>query len=409
MPQISSQVTRQAILVGDSSYDPEHPPDKLALFGEDGQILNADTLRGADGVQGPPGIPGINWRGLYTPDADYVINDGVYYNGSSWRALLPMIHPAAEPSEEGALAQLPFFEQLEWPAVPVGTPFEVTIPDDHTAQWRYFDLVTGGDVTFTWDSDAPVYTGPYTNDGASHVPGSTPASPYTVTLPAGRVWIDFQDSATRTDPNNVNMTVTLSNGAVALPSLPWALVARAGADGAPGADGADGSGVPVGGTTGQLLAKVSDADGDVGWEDPPAGGGGSGGGGGWTIAQDDTQVPIPTDGSAIGPELDFTVGDSGLALLHVSMEAFTPSVGHVGISIDGGSNFAEATIDSGVPQWFSLGFADNVADFSSSGGVVIRPGAMLRLAPGDHTVRLVAGASNSGGQARKFRLAAQAL
>lgn len=47
------------------------------------------------------------------------------------------------------------------------------------------------------------------------------------------------------------------------------LVGPAGAD---GADGADGSGVPAGGTTGQLLAKASETDGDVEWVDPLSGG-----------------------------------------------------------------------------------------------------------------------------------------
>lgn len=37
-------------------------------------------------------------------------------------------------------------------------------------------------------------------------------------------------------------------------------------------------GVPPGGTTGQVLAKVSDVSGDTGWIDPPEGGGGEGGG-----------------------------------------------------------------------------------------------------------------------------------
>jgi hypothetical protein len=44
-----------------------------------------------------------------------------------------------------------------------------------------------------------------------------------------------------------------------------------------GATGAAGAGVPVGGTTGQILAKASNADRDTTWIDPPSGGGGSGG------------------------------------------------------------------------------------------------------------------------------------
>lgn len=41
--------------------------------------------------------------------------------------------------------------------------------------------------------------------------------------------------------------------------------------GADGADGADGLGVPAGGTTGQILSKVSNADNDTTWSDAPSG------------------------------------------------------------------------------------------------------------------------------------------
>ena len=49
-----------------------------------------------------------------------------------------------------------------------------------------------------------------------------------------------------------------------------------GTDGADGADGVDGVGVPVGGTTSQVLAKASATDHDTEWVDPPSGGGGGG-------------------------------------------------------------------------------------------------------------------------------------
>ncbi len=44
--------------------------------------------------------------------------------------------------------------------------------------------------------------------------------------------------------------------------------------GANGTNGADGVGVPVGGTTGQVLAKTSNADYATGWVDPSGEGGG---------------------------------------------------------------------------------------------------------------------------------------
>lgn len=54
----------------------------------------------------------------------------------------------------------------------------------------------------------------------------------------------------------------------------WDLFLGAGQDGAAGDDG---EGVPVGGTTGQLLAKVDGTDYNTEWVDAPAGGGGGGG------------------------------------------------------------------------------------------------------------------------------------
>jgi hypothetical protein len=51
-------------------------------------------------------------------------------------------------------------------------------------------------------------------------------------------------------------------------------------DGTPGPPGPPGAGVPAGGTTGQLLAKNSNADRDTLWVPAPAGGGGGGGFGG---------------------------------------------------------------------------------------------------------------------------------
>jgi len=51
----------------------------------------------------------------------------------------------------------------------------------------------------------------------------------------------------------------------------------AGANGTDGAPGDDGVGVPVGGTTGQVLAKIDGTDYNTEWVDPPAGGGGDSG------------------------------------------------------------------------------------------------------------------------------------
>lgn len=57
------------------------------------------------------------------------------------------------------------------------------------------------------------------------------------------------------------------------PTGPQGEQGPAGPTGPVGADGADGQGVPTGGTTGQVLAKLSATDYDTAWQDPSGGGG----------------------------------------------------------------------------------------------------------------------------------------
>jgi len=60
--------------------------------------LKQTGLKGDPGDPGPPGPPGekgepgdvgINWRGNFDSETNYDVNDGVYYEGSSYRALQP--------------------------------------------------------------------------------------------------------------------------------------------------------------------------------------------------------------------------------------------------------------------------------------------------------------------------------
>ena len=56
---------------------------------------------------------------------------------------------------------------------------------------------------------------------------------------------------------------------------PEGMVPATNIPGPPGPDGEPGPGVPTGGTTGQVLAKASDADHDTHWVSAPTGGGGA--------------------------------------------------------------------------------------------------------------------------------------
>lgn len=63
-------------------------------------------------------------------------------------------------------------------------------------------------------------------------------------------------------------------------------------EGTKGDDGTPGVGVPVGGTSGQVLSKATVTDYDTAWIDPPAG---TGGGGGTTITYTNLLVLGPTE------------------------------------------------------------------------------------------------------------------
>lgn len=129
----------------------------------------------------------------------------------------------------------------------------------------------------------PGATGPAGADGAAGPDG--PSGPEGATGPPGPPGADGASA----------YEVAVADGFVGdeaawLASLvgPAGAAGAAGADGADGAtgaegpqgpagaDGADGEGVPVGGTTGQVLGKTSATDFDTEWIDPPEGGTGGG-------------------------------------------------------------------------------------------------------------------------------------
>jgi hypothetical protein len=105
----------------------------------------------------------------------------------------------------------------------------------------------------------------------------------------------------------------------------------AGADGAPGADGV---GVPVGGTTGQLLAKVTATDFDTAWVDAPAGGGGGADPEGWEVIE---TITWSVDVAAIDIQMRFDLYDE------------MKLTGEFGNSIDSGTEaWLRVSVDNAV-------------------------------------------------------------
>lgn len=141
MPRISSEKTRQVILVRDPVFDDTLVPERLALFDEEFNMVSINlvnkgnwdpTLAYAENeivshdgssylakqaiaanlegnttpdldtdnwtllaAKGLPGVEGLNWRGDWNSFDEYVDRDAVYYGGSSWRAVRP-INPGGE-------------------------------------------------------------------------------------------------------------------------------------------------------------------------------------------------------------------------------------------------------------------------------------------------------------------------
>lgn len=75
------------------------------------------------------------------------------------------------------------------------------------------------------------------------------------------------------------------------PTGPTGPAGAQGPQGPPGADGTNGQGVPTGGTTGQMLAKMSGTNYDTNWVDPPSGGGSLA----WTLAASWTYSGVAAD------------------------------------------------------------------------------------------------------------------
>lgn len=135
MPRVTSEKVRQAILASEGALDLLNPPERLALFDVDGNLLYGTirprgawlatspyitndlvTFEGSSyrakspiaanvanlnpsldttiweifAQKGADGLPGIKWRGPWNSGNTYAINDAVSYSGSTYRALRPI-------------------------------------------------------------------------------------------------------------------------------------------------------------------------------------------------------------------------------------------------------------------------------------------------------------------------------
>lgn len=160
-------------------------------------------------------------------------------------------------------------------------------------------------------------------------------------------------------------TVTVENGfnpVELIVSRTVIAVSGAGAPGKDGQPGIDGAGVPAGGTTGQVLAKLSEADNDTGWVDANEGGGVSD----HTLLSNigsNSHAQIDTALTRLAQTSGINTGDQDLTALqsHVAVVAGNPhgvTKSHVGLSNADNTSDAEKPLSDA--QAFAIGAKQDV-------------------------------------------------
>lgn len=252
--------------------------DPVSGHNHNGSGINGPIVAGGGGIT-------MIWRGAWSSATSYSKNDGVSYNGSSYIALNPVgptsTPPPSDPTNWGVLAQ----------AGAAGPPG-----------------ATGaqGPQGNPGATGATGPQGPVGNTGPAGPTGSTgatgPTGPSGATGPQGVGWVTNTRAPTGSDTGYQLNTLWLNTSTgqywllTSNAPVTWTLQANltgpqgptgatgsqgpvgntgpAGATGATGpagstgATGPAGPGVPVGGTTGQVLVKTSGTDYATNWTTP---------------------------------------------------------------------------------------------------------------------------------------------
>lgn len=143
-----------------------------------------------------------------------------------------------------------------------GDQVELSTSVSHV-QWRYVGAAIWTElVALEALTGLPGADGAAGADGASGAPG---ADGHSVELRVDSGWVQWRLI------DDLSWTNLTTLAAITGPAGADGTPGDAGVDGLPGTDGTDGVGVPIGGTTGQVLAKASVVDHDTSWVDPPVG------------------------------------------------------------------------------------------------------------------------------------------
>lgn len=146
----------------------------------------------------------------------------------------------------------------QWPVMPQASSAYANIivqyigesvPDSYTHAHFYECVEKNGSYVWEESSITSITDGQDGTNGQDGADGTT-FTP-SVTVVTNGYELSWSNDGNKQNPQ----TVTILNGT----------------NGQDGNDGADGQGVPTGGSTGQILAKVSGSDYDTGWINPPEG------------------------------------------------------------------------------------------------------------------------------------------
>lgn len=236
-------------------------------------LIELEDLIGPAGSTGPTGPAGADGEDGEEVELE---NNGTYIRwrrgSGSWTNLVAVASltgatgPTGAPGEDGEDGA-------------DGTEIELQVSGGYI-QWRYVggswtNLVDLEDITGPTGATGPANSlsiGTVTGGGSASatITGTAPTQTLDLVLPKGDAGEDGREVELRIDSGYIQWRLDGGDwtNLVSLASI----TGPAGADGTDGEDGEDGLGVPVGGSTGQVLAKQSGADNDTEWIDPPEGG-----------------------------------------------------------------------------------------------------------------------------------------
>ena len=204
------------------------------------------------GDAGADGAVGINWRGAWNGLIPYEVNDGVTFDGSSFRAIEAVAAPES-PAPLGADTTT-----VDAPALLDGVDFTESMADrmfysGTFGTYVFVRVVQAGDVEIALTNNLTGTDNLNANAVVDGVPGSTAAFGEsvsdTVALTVGDHWIRIQMQFWGTTPTGgtytIRATATTAVLAAGNPApdgdAAWEVIAAKGADGAVGPAGADGA------------------------------------------------------------------------------------------------------------------------------------------------------------------------